>query len=69
MTNTFYVLMAVYVVSAILQYRWFQIAYSPDGRLGFGKIEGTDWYYIFCPVVNTFICIYSYVFESPYKNK
>ena len=67
--NTFYVLMAVYVVSAILQYRWFQIAYSPKGRWYGCKMERADWMLVFVPLLNTYFCIFCHTSFSPYNNK
>ena len=65
---TILILIAVYIASAIILYRWTQKAYSEEGVYWNLNIELSNIFVIFCPFANTICAIFSF-FDSPYKEK
>jgi hypothetical protein len=62
------ILIAVYIVSAIILYRWTYKAYSEEGIYSLLNTEFLDIFLMFCPFANTICAIFSF-FDSPYKEK
>jgi len=62
------ILIAVYIASAIILYRWVQKAFSKEGLYSIIEPDFIEILYVFFPVANTVFAIFSF-FESPYKEK
>ena len=62
------ILIAVYIASAIILYRWTQKAFSKEGIYWSLDIELSDIFLIFCPVANTICAIFSFL-DSPYEKE
>lgn len=65
MITTIIIFLVIYLLSAFGWYKFIQLAhYHPKGRWQALEPDGHDIFLIFCPIINTCLCIYSWTFES-----
>jgi len=57
----------VYILSAYFLWLWIHKAYSKGGIYDYQDVDGEDFIFMFCPVVNFCCCIYSWLLDNPSK--
>lgn len=68
--NTLLIIMicAVYVLSTFGAYKFIQLShYHPRSKYKIVKPDRDDVFLTFIPLVNTYFCLFSWLFDSPYE--
>lgn len=63
------ILFAVYLLSAILSYRYINLAYSDNGRWSTQFTGLSDFLFMITPIINTLFCLFGWLLHYPVRRE